>query len=115
MQGSSMKAKIATLLVLLASVLVLAGCDAIAGKPSILGSWEDDQSPGSVLDFRADGTVIMTQNGTPSPTLDYAVDQSTSPFTLTIDGEDGTAVFADQDHVTITDHQGSARSFHRVR
>ena len=33
--------------------------------------------------------------------------------TLVIDGKQGTALFTDQDQVTITDHQGAPRSFHR--
>ena len=105
-----MNEKPASLLCLLATMLLLAGCDVITGKPSILGTWEADDHPGSTLEFRTDGTVIMTQNGVPSPTLDYAVDESTSPITLTIDGEAGSVVFADQDHVSITDHHGTARS-----
>ena len=110
-----MKTTPVTLLVLLATVLMLAGCDAISGKPSILGTWEADDSPGSTLEFRTDGTAMMTQDGVASPTLDYAVDESTSPITLTIDGEAGSMAFADRDHVTITDPHGDALSFHRLK
>lgn len=110
-----MKAQPVTLLVLLATVLMLAGCDAISGKPSILGTWEADDSPGSTIEFRSDGTVMMTQDGMASPTLDYAVDESTSPITLNIDGEAGSMEFADQDHVTITDPDGETLSFHRLK
>jgi hypothetical protein len=109
-----MKVKAATLLALLATVLMLAGCDAIAGKPSILGSWEADDTPGYTLEFRSDGTVMMTQDGATSQTLDFAVDQSTSPITLNIDGETGSAVFTDEDHLTITDSHG-ALSLHRLK
>ncbi len=105
--------KPALLLILLAAMLCLAGCDAITGKPTILGTWEADDSPGYTFTFRSDGTVVMTQDGEDLPARDYAVDESTTPITLTIDGKLGTALFADQDHVTITDHQGSPRSFHR--
>ena len=110
-----MKAQPLTLLVLLATVLMLTGCDAISGKPSILGTWEADDSPGSTIEFRSDGTVMMTQDGMASPTLDYAVDESTSPITLNIDGEAGSMDFADQDHVTITDPDGETLSFHRLK
>ncbi len=105
--------KPALLLILLAAMLCLAGCDAITGKPTLLGTWEADDSPGYTFTFRSDGTVVMTQDGEDLPARDYAVDESTTPITLTIDGKLGTALFADQDHVTITDHQGSPRSFHR--
>jgi len=105
--------KRAPLLILLATMLCLAGCDAIRGKPTILGTWEADDSPGSTFTFRSDGTVIMNQDGEALPARDYAVDESTTPITLVIDGKQGTALFTDQDQVTITDHQGAPRSFHR--
>ena len=110
-----MKAQPVTLLVLLATVLMLGGCDAISGKPGILGTWEADDSPGSTIEFRTDGTVMMTQDGKASPTLDYAVDESTSPITLTIDGKAGSMECADQDHVTFTNPDGETHSFHRLK
>ena len=108
-----MAVKPVPVLIILVTLLCLAGCDLIAGKPGILGTWEADDSPGYIFTFRADGTVVMIQDGQELPARDFAMDNSTTPITLTIDGKQGTALFTDLDHVTITDHQGDARSFHR--
>ena len=108
-------------------MLCLAGCDAITGKPTILGTWEADDRPGYTLDFRSDGTVVLTRDGEDITTVDYAISfQFDDPLrvdevsginliTLTIDGEAGTVVFADQEHITITDSHGDARIFHRLK
>ena len=110
-----MDLKPTTLLVLLASLFCLTGCDLITGKPSLLGTWEADDSPGYTLTFRADGTIVLTNAGEDFPTVDYAVDHGTTPASLIIDGEAGTVVFADQDHLTITDPHGDELSFHRIK
>ena len=110
-----MDVKPAAILILLATLLCLAGCDMITGTPGIQGTWEADDRPGYTLNFRSDGTVLLTRDGEDIITVDYAVDESTSPITLTIDGEAGTVVFADQDHITITDPDGDAISFHRLK
>jgi len=122
-----MDVKPAAILILLATLLCLAGCDMIAGTPGIQGTWEADDRPGYTLDFRSDGTVVLTRDGEDITTVDYAVSfQFDDPLrvdevsginliTLTIDGEAGTVVFADQDHITITDPDGDAISFHRLK
>ena len=94
-----------------AFALALAGCDQFSGgQPSIIGSWRP-VTPDAIqsVTFSADGTVVVKQAGEDSTPLDFALDTSTSPATLIIDGKQGTIRFFDNEgEIEITDDSGIA-------